>query len=52
MSMTPKNWLLLLATAATFASSLPFNKVIVGEIGPVTLAFLRAITGCGQMTGC
>lgn len=44
MAMSPRNWLLLLATAATFASSLPFNKVIVGEIGPVTLAFLRAIT--------
>lgn len=42
--MSWRDWALLLATAAAFASSLPFNRVIVGEIGPITLAFLRALT--------
>jgi drug/metabolite transporter (DMT)-like permease len=39
--MLGRNWILLIVTSATFATSLGFNKVIVAEIGPFTLAFLR-----------
>lgn len=36
-------WALLLATSATFASSLFFNHILVQEIPPLTLSFLRAL---------
>lgn len=41
--MLGRNWILLMVTSASFATSLGFNKVIVVEIGPFTLAFLRAL---------
>jgi drug/metabolite transporter (DMT)-like permease len=41
--MLGRNWILLMVTSASFATSLGFNKVIVVEIGPFTLAFLRTI---------
>ena len=41
--MLGRNWILLMVTSASFATSLGFNKVIVVEIGPFTLAFLRTV---------
>ncbi|MEO8388742.1 DMT family transporter [Polaromonas sp.] len=41
--MLGRNWILLMVTSASFATSLTFNKVIVVEIGPFTLAFLRTL---------
>jgi drug/metabolite transporter (DMT)-like permease len=41
--MLGRNWILVMVTSASFATSLGFNKVIVVEIGPFTLAFLRTI---------
>jgi drug/metabolite transporter (DMT)-like permease len=41
--MQGRNWFLLMVTSASFATSLGFNKVIVVEIGPFTLALLRAV---------
>jgi drug/metabolite transporter (DMT)-like permease len=41
--MLGRNWILLMVTSASFATSLGFNKVIVVEIGPFTLAFLRTL---------
>jgi drug/metabolite transporter (DMT)-like permease len=37
-----RDWSLLLITAAAFATSLPFNKILVAEISPLTLAASRA----------
>jgi drug/metabolite transporter (DMT)-like permease len=44
--MSVANWLLLVLTAATFASSLFFNHVIVTQIPPITVAALRAVLAC------
>ncbi|MFP5405255.1 MAG: EamA family transporter [Gammaproteobacteria bacterium] len=41
--MSAGQWLLLLVTAASFASSVLFNKILVGQLPPVTLAALRAL---------
>ncbi len=41
--MSVGHWMLLLATSATFASSLFFNHILVQEIPPLTLSFLRAL---------
>jgi drug/metabolite transporter (DMT)-like permease len=43
MGMTLSNWGLLLLTAASFAISLPFNKVLVADLSPILLALLRAV---------
>lgn len=44
--MSPANWFLLMLTAATFASSLFFNHIIVAQVPPITLAALRALLAC------
>jgi drug/metabolite transporter (DMT)-like permease len=44
--MGPANWILLMLTAATFASSLFFNHIIVAHVPPITLAALRALLAC------
>jgi drug/metabolite transporter (DMT)-like permease len=41
--MQLSNWVLLLATAMTFAISLPFNNVLVTFTSPILLALLRAM---------
>lgn len=41
--MTAGQWLLLLATAASFASSILLNKVLIGQLPPFTLAALRVL---------
>lgn len=41
--MSVGQWLLLLATSASFASSILLNKVLVGQIPPFTLAALRVL---------
>jgi drug/metabolite transporter (DMT)-like permease len=41
--MRLSNWALLLVTAMTFATSLPFNNVLVTSISPILLALLRAM---------
>lgn len=41
--MTLPQWGLLLLTAVAFATSLPFNKVLVFDIPPLTLAASRAV---------
>ena len=41
--MTARHWLLLLATAASFASSILINKVLIGQLPPFTLAASRAL---------
>lgn len=41
--MSPVNWVLVIVTAATFAVSLPFNKILVGDLSPVSLSLLRAL---------
>ena len=41
--MSAGQWLLLLATSASFASSILLNKVLVGELPPFTLAALRVL---------
>jgi drug/metabolite transporter (DMT)-like permease len=41
--VTMAQWGLLLLTAAAFATSLPFNKVLVTELSPITLAASRAV---------
>lgn len=41
--MSLGQWLLLLATSASFASSILLNKVLVGELAPFTLAALRVL---------
>lgn len=41
--MTPANWLLLVATAASFASSVVLNKLLVGALPPLTLAAARVL---------
>lgn len=38
-------WLLLIAAAGAMAMSLPFNKVLVADIAPLTLAALRTAIG-------
>jgi drug/metabolite transporter (DMT)-like permease len=42
-AVTLPQWGLLLLTAAAFATSLPFNKVLVAEISPLGLAASRAL---------
>jgi drug/metabolite transporter (DMT)-like permease len=39
------HWLLLIAAAGAMATSLPFNKVLVADIAPITLAALRVAIG-------
>ena len=41
--MTLRQWLLLLATAASFASSILVNKLLTGQLPPFTLAASRAL---------
>ena len=41
--MSLRHWLLLLASASTFASSILINKVLVGQLPPFTLAAARAV---------
>lgn len=41
--MTLRHWLLLLATAASFASSILINKILIGQLPPFTLAAARAL---------
>lgn len=41
--MSAGQWLLLLATSASFASSILLNKVLVGQLPPFTLAALRVL---------
>jgi drug/metabolite transporter (DMT)-like permease len=41
--MTPANWALLVATAASFASSVVLNKLLVGALPPLTLAAARVL---------
>lgn len=41
--MTPANWALLVATAASFASSVVLNKMLVGQLPPLTLAAARVL---------
>lgn len=41
--MTLRHWLLLLASASTFASSILINKILVGQLPPFTLAAARAL---------
>ncbi|ODT37552.1 MAG: hypothetical protein ABS55_02945 [Lautropia sp. SCN 70-15] len=41
--MTSANWALLVATAASFASSVVLNKMLVGQLPPLTLAAARVL---------
>ena len=41
--MTPARWALLAATAASFASSVVLNKMLVGELPSITLAAARVL---------
>ncbi|RPH60082.1 MAG: DMT family transporter, partial [Burkholderiales bacterium] len=41
--MSAGQWLLLLATSASFASSILLNKVLIGQLPPFTLAALRVL---------
>lgn len=41
--MTLRQWLLLLASASTFASSILINKILIGQLPPFTLAALRVL---------
>ncbi len=41
--MTLRQWLLLVATAASFASSILINKVLIGQLPPLTLAAARVL---------
>jgi drug/metabolite transporter (DMT)-like permease len=41
--MRPAHWALLLVTAASFASSVVLNKLLVGELPPLTLAGARVL---------
>ncbi len=41
--MTLRQWLLLVATAASFASSILLNKILVGQLPPFTLAAMRVL---------
>jgi drug/metabolite transporter (DMT)-like permease len=41
--VSPRQWLLLLVTAASFASSILVNKVLTGQLPPFTLAAARAL---------
>lgn len=41
--MNAGQWLLLLATSASFASSILLNKILVGQLPPFTLAALRVL---------
>ena len=43
--MVIHHWLLLIAAAGAMAASLPFNKVLVADIAPLTLAALRVAIG-------
>ena len=41
--MSVRQWLLLVATAASFASSILINKVLIGQLPPLTLAAMRVL---------
>ena len=41
--MTAGQWLLLLASASSFASSILLNKILVGQLPPFTLAAMRVL---------
>ena len=41
--MTLRHWLLLVATAASFASSILINKILTGQLPPFTLAASRVL---------
>ncbi|MGD9944966.1 MAG: DMT family transporter [Burkholderiaceae bacterium] len=41
--MTAGQWALLLASSASFASSILLNKILVGQVPPFTLAALRVL---------
>jgi drug/metabolite transporter (DMT)-like permease len=41
--MTLRQWLLLVATAASFASSVVINKILIGQLPPFTLAAMRVL---------
>jgi drug/metabolite transporter (DMT)-like permease len=41
--VSARHWLLLLATAGSFASSILINKVLIGQLPPFTLAASRAL---------
>ncbi len=41
--MTWRQWLLLLASATSFASSILINKILVGQLPPLTLAAMRVL---------
>jgi len=41
--MTLRHWLLLVATAASFASSVLFNKILIAQLPPLTLAAMRVL---------
>ena len=41
--MSFRHWLLLLASASTFASSILINKILIGQLPPFTLAAARVL---------
>ena len=41
--MSFRQWLLLVATAASFASSVVINKILIGQLPPFTLAAMRVL---------
>ncbi|MEN9314143.1 MAG: hypothetical protein RIS35_536, partial [Pseudomonadota bacterium] len=41
--MSLRHWLLLLASASTFASSILINKILIGQLPPFTLAAARVL---------
>ncbi|MFA7667397.1 MAG: EamA family transporter, partial [Burkholderiaceae bacterium] len=41
--MSPSNWALLLVSAASFASSIILNKLLIGALPPFTLAAVRVV---------
>lgn len=41
--MSARHWILLLATAASFSSSILLNKVLIGQLPPFTLAAARVL---------
>ncbi|MBP6816614.1 MAG: DMT family transporter [Burkholderiaceae bacterium] len=41
--MKPGQWLLLVATAASFASSILIGKILIGTLPPLTLAAMRVL---------
>ena len=48
--MTPGQWLLLVVTAASFASSILIGKILIADLPPLTLAAMRVLLAAHYAT--